>query len=197
MHFLALWLVWKGGDFVVNSQQDVPEVLSYILDNFCGMSVLAQDQIKIVIRNKITCTNCLQSDDQEDIHMIVKLNVAGNVNDAFNNFLNEEVIFNRDCPVCLSKHNASLEKRVVVAGKYLIINLKRYLLNDGGWVKDMSLVKCVMGQLSFSVDLDDDVQCRKSYHLVASICHSGTLAAGHYTAHILHKQDSQWLLCND
>ena len=71
-----------------------------ILDNFCGMSVLAQDQIKIVIRNKITCTNCLQSDDQEDIHMIVKLNVAGNVNDAFNNFLNEEVIFNRDCPVC-------------------------------------------------------------------------------------------------
>ena len=64
-------------------------------------------------------------------------------------------------------------------------------------MKDMSLVKCVMGQLSFSVDLDDDVQCRKSYHLVASICHSGTLAAGHYTAHILHKQDSQWLLCND
>ena len=181
----------ERGDFVVNSQQDVPEVLSYILDNFCGMSVLAQDQIKIVIRNKITCTNCLQSDDQEDIHMIVKLNVTGNVNDAFNNFLNEEVIFNRDCPVCLSKHNASLEKRVVVAGKYLIINLKRYLL------KDMSLVKCVMGQLSFSVDLDDDVQCRKSYHLVASICHSGTLAAGHYTAHILHKQDSQWLLCND
>ena len=30
-----------------------------------------------------------------------------------------------------------------------------------------------------------------------SICHSGTLAAGHYTAHILHKQDSHWLLCND
>ena len=69
MHFLALWLVLNGVDFVVNSQQDVPEVLSYILDNVCGMSVLAQDLIKIVIRNKITCTNCLQSDDQEDIHM--------------------------------------------------------------------------------------------------------------------------------
>ena len=70
-------------------------------------------------------------------------------------------------------------------------------LNDGGWVKDMSPVNCVMGQLSFSVDLDDEVQCRKSYHLVASICHSGTLAAGHYTARVLHKQDSKWLLCND
>ena len=70
----------------------------------------------------------------------------------------------------MSKHNASLEKRVVVARKYLIIQLKRYLLNDGGWVKDMSLVNCVMEQLSFSVD--DEVQCRKSYHLVASICHS-------------------------
>ena len=23
------------------------------------------------------------------------------------------------------------------------------------------------------------------------------LAAGHYTAHVSHKQDSQWLLCND
>ena len=115
-------------DFVVNSQQDVPEVLNYLLDNFCGISVLSQDQIKVVIRNRITCTNCLQSDDREDIHMILKLNVAGNVNSAFNNY---------------------------------------------------------------------EVQCRKSYHLVASICHSGTLAAGHYTAHVLHKQDSQWLLCND
>ena len=64
-------------------------------------------------------------------------------------------------------------------------------------MKDMSLVNCVMEQLSFSVDLDDEVQCRKSYHFVASICHSGTLAAGHYTAHVLHKRDSQWLLCND
>ena len=174
MHFLALWLVWKGVDFVVNSQQDVPEVLSYILDNFCGASVLAQDQIKVVIRNRITCLNCLQSEDREDIHMIVKLNVAGNVNSAFGNFLNEEVISDRECPVCLSKHNASLEKRVVVAGKYLIIHLKRYLLDDGGWVKDISLVNCVMEQLSFSVVLDDEVHCRKSYHLVASICHSVT-----------------------
>ena len=61
----------------------------------------------------------------------------------------------------------------------------------------MSLVNCVSEQLSFSVDLDHDIQCRKSYQLVASICHSGTLAAGHYTTHVLHKQDSQWLLCND
>ena len=104
-------------DFVVNSQEDVPEVLNYLLDNFCGISVLSQDQdqIKVVIRNRITCTNCLQSDDREYIHMILKLNVAGNVNSAFNNYLNEEVILNRECPVCLSKHSASLEKRVVVA----------------------------------------------------------------------------------
>ena len=81
----------ERGDFVVNSQQDVPEVLNYLLDNFCGMSVLAQHQIKVVIRNRITCTNCLQSDDREDIHMIVKLNVAENVKDAFNNFLNEKL----------------------------------------------------------------------------------------------------------
>ena len=39
---------------------------------------------------------CLQSDDREDIHMILKLN-----------FLNEEVILNHECLVCLSKHNAS------------------------------------------------------------------------------------------
>ena len=64
-------------------------------------------------------------------------------------------------------------------------------------MKDMSLVNCVMEQLSFYVDFDDEVRCRKSYHLVASIFHSRTLAAGHYTVHVLHKQDSQWLLCND
>ena len=63
----------ERGDFVVNSQQDVPEVLNYLLDNFCGISVLAQDQIMVVIRNRITCTNCLQSDDREDLHMVLKL----------------------------------------------------------------------------------------------------------------------------
>ena len=51
---------------------------------------------------------------------------------------------------------------MVVAGKYVIIHLKRYLLNDGGCVKDMSRVNFVMEQLSFSVDLDYQVQCRKS-----------------------------------
>ena len=54
-------------------------------------------------------------------------------------------------------------------------------------MKNMSLVNCVMEQLSFSVDLDDEVQCRKSYHLIASSCHSGTLAAGHYTAHVTNR----------
>ena len=62
----------ERGDFVVNSQQDVPEVLNYLLDNFCGISVLAQDQIKVVIRNRITCTNCLQSDDQDSHDFEVK-----------------------------------------------------------------------------------------------------------------------------
>ena len=46
---------------------------------------------------------------------------------------------------------------MVVAGKYVIIHLERYLLNDGGWGKDMSLVNCVSEPLSFSVDLDDEV----------------------------------------
>ena len=58
----------EKGDFVVNSQQDVPEVLNYILDNFCGISVLAQDQIRVVIRKRITCMNCLQSDDGRYSH---------------------------------------------------------------------------------------------------------------------------------
>ena len=66
-----------------------------------------------------------------------------------------------------------------------------------GWVKDLSLVDCVSEELSLSVSLDEEVQCRKSYHLVASICHSGTRAAGHYTAHVLSQDDGQWLLCND
>ena len=137
---------WSTLPALASEEQDIsPLIAAYnwsilfsrcIFSLYCGISVLAQDQIKVVIRNRITCTNCLQSDDWEDIHMIVKLNVAGNFNDAFNNFLNEEVILKRECPGCLSRNNASLEKWVVVAGNYLIIHLKIYLLNDGGWVKD-------------------------------------------------------------
>ena len=67
---------------------------------------------------------------EEDIHMIVKLNVSGNVNAVFNNFLNEEVILNRETSVSLSKHNASLEKRGVVAGKYVIIHLPTAIISQ-------------------------------------------------------------------
>ena len=84
--FSRFMVSMERGDFVVNSQQDVPGVLNYIFDSFCGISVLGQDQIRVVIRKRITCTNCLQSYDREDIHMIVKLNVAENVNTAFDNF---------------------------------------------------------------------------------------------------------------
>ena len=125
-----------------------------------------------------------------------ELNVAVDVNTAFDTFLKEEVIFDHECSACLHKQ-ASVEKRVVVTGKYIIVQMKRFLLYDGGWVKDVNLVKCVGDQLSLSVGMDDEVRFPKAYHLVASICHSGTLAAGHYTAHILHKGDDQWLLCND
>ena len=75
--------------------------------NCRGISGLALDQIRVVIRKRITCMNCLQSDDREDVHRVVKLNVAKPVNAAFENFLNEEVILDRECPVCFSKHNAS------------------------------------------------------------------------------------------
>ena len=101
-----------------------------------------------------------------------------------------------DCPVCLSKQSASLEKRIVASGQYLILHLKRYRRNCNVFVKDDKLVEC-LNDLILPVREDDEIQCRRSYRLIASICHSGTLAAGHYTAHVLHKDDNQWLLCND
>ena len=57
----------ERGDFVVNSQQDVPEVLNYILDNFCGISILAQDQIGSYKEKKYMH----ELHNREDIHMIM------------------------------------------------------------------------------------------------------------------------------
>ena len=48
--FYHFMVSMERGDVVVNSQQDVPEVLNYLLDNFCGIAVLSQDEIKIVIK---------------------------------------------------------------------------------------------------------------------------------------------------
>ena len=79
----------------------------------------------------------------------------------------------------------------------LLFSLRGFFLNEGNWIKDLRLIKGADEQLSFSVDLDEEIQHQRNYHLVASICHSGTRAAGHYTAHVFHKQSRQWLLCND
>ena len=121
----------------------------------------------------------------------------GDVNLAFSNLLTEEVILERYCEVCMARHDASVEKRVKVSGKYLIIQFKRFFLNEGNWIKDLRLIKGADEQLSFSVELHEKIQHHRNYHLVASVCHSGTRDAGHYTAHVFHKQSRQWLLCND
>ena len=92
------------------------------------------------------------------MHRILKVNMAVNVNLVINKLLAEEEILDRYCGVCEASHNASQEKRVAVSGRYLIVQLKRFRLNEGNWIKDLSLVRCADEQLSFSVDLDDEIQ---------------------------------------
>ena len=70
------------------------------------------------------------------------------------------------------------------------------MLNGDSWVKNDKVVDC-LSKLTLPLKVDDEVVIKKSYHLSASICHSGTRVAGHYTAHVLHKQHNKWLLCND
>ena len=163
---------------------------------FCIKSVLSHDQIKVVIRKTITCNNCHESHYIEEYQNLLKVNVVKDPSCAINDLLVEEVMEDLDCPVCSSKQSASLERRIMASGQYLIVHLKRYEFNDGRLVKDHKIVECLNG-LILPLKMDEEINCTKSYHLIASICHSGTLAAGHYTAHVLQKDNNQWLLCND
>ena len=200
LRFLGQVLTKSGrDDFNLFQQQDACEALSCILAELCAESLLASNLIKINVKNTITCNNCLQSNVNEEPFPILQLPTSNSIKDSLKLFLNPEELLGSNryfCNVCSSLQPALLEHSFSQLGDFLIIQLKRFISFSGSTIKDVKDVVCT-SEIRIPVSAEDDVTFYKTYSLIGSINHLGTLDRGHYTAHICNRSSTNWYHCND
>ena len=194
-------LIVKAGVtyFDIHQQQDVAEIIGYILDELFVQCAQSQRMISVSIRNNITCNSCYQPSSNEDISSILRIPVANSIQAALDNILKCEELNGEDsyfCNVCNSFQPAALEHEVVSCGLYLIVQIKRFLNHDGSTTKDTKSIDC-SPVITLPVVDPTDIHLLRKFKLIRVINHSGNLSSGHYTAHINSNDSSTWWFCND
>ena len=198
LRFLQQVLIRDGRtDFNLFQQQDACEILSCILNELCGESLLASHAINIHVRNSVTCNTCFGNNLQEDLCKILQLPVSNSIQESIDSFLNPEDLNGSNmyfCNSCSSLQPAILEHEFSDIGSCVIIQLKRFVHFRSSVSKDIKAVSC-NNQIRIPIVVDTDIISHKNFKLVASINHSGSLERGHYTA--LINSCSSWFHYND
>ncbi|KAL7713440.1 ubiquitinyl hydrolase 1 [Entamoeba marina] len=101
------------------------------------------------------------------------------------------------CPVCKKIQNAQKKTTIVSTPQYLIIVLKRFVLNGKKWVKSAIDVKFPFEGLQAKDFLDVDSKGLDDvYDLYSIINHRGTMNNGHYTT-ITKTDADRWVRFDD
>ena len=191
----------REAPFNCNTQQDVPEILRMLLDEFKGSSALAEDIFSTTLQSTVTCDTCFCSSVKEDKFDILTLSTKKNISASLNHLLQSESLSGDNmwsCPQCSSKQDATIESIMTKSGKVLIMQLKRYDNYQDNVFIDSKHVTCLPYSdhlLKVPIKVGDNVSFSNDYSLIATINHSGTFNAGHYWAFI--KERDSWLKCND
>ena len=75
--------------FVVNSQQDVPEILSYFLNELLSSPSIPLDHISVVVKESVSCTSCLSVKSDESSSIILLLPTSSSVASAVSHAFSE------------------------------------------------------------------------------------------------------------
>ena len=187
--------ITKPFDF--NLQQDVPEILTFVLDELKGASVQAQDYFNTTLRTTVTCNICLLESLNEETTDFVILPPKESLSSSITSFLSSEDLDGDNkvfCNFCENKTNSSKQLHIIKTGAIFIVQLRRFVQSANNFVKDKTTVECTK-TLVLPLSENEEVTFKPEYELVASINHSGNLNAGHYWAYI--KDCNIWYSCDD
>ena len=187
----------RGAPFNINTQQDVPEIFQFLLDELKVFSPIAEGMISSSVLRTTTCNNCFCSSSQEEKQDIVTLPLGNSINASLELFLKSEELRDNDrwfCNVCSSLQDSVRDCRFTNCGTVLVMQLIQFSNVEGNFLKDSRKVNC-SEVLTIPVKIDDELSVSRTFRLRAAINHSGTINAGHYWTYI--KKNNTWLKCND
>ena len=80
----------RGTPFNINTQQDVPEIFQFLLDELKVFSPIAEGMISSSVLRTTTCDNCFCSSSQEEKQDIVTLPLGNSITSSLELFLKSE-----------------------------------------------------------------------------------------------------------
>ena len=199
LRHLKIALIKSGKtNFDIYQQQDAAEILMFILNELASDSIHTEQLIFSKMRNEFTCHHCLQINLNEDSFSVFQVPLSNSIQTALNKTLCSEELSEDNpyyCNFCSEFRPASVEHSLSKVGRFLCIQLKRFINHGGNVIKDIQKVIC---NENISVPLvDGEITFYKQYRLIATINHTGNLDRGHYTSFIKSSGSNQWLFCND
>ena len=118
----------QGTPFNFNTQQDVPEILRVLLDDFKGLSPLAEAILSTTLQSTVTCDTCFCSSVKEDKFDMLTLSTMKHISASLNHLLQSQCLSGDNmwyCPQCSSNQNATTDSIITKCDSVLILHLKR------------------------------------------------------------------------
>ena len=139
--------ITKAGktNFDIFSQQDVPEIVEYILCELATDSIFVFNLFKNHIKVSVSLNTCSQTQVTEEVTPILQLSPSASIQESLNQFLEPEHLLGENayfCNHCNSDQPAVFEKQILRCGTYLIVQLKHFRTSEQSIFKDVSVVNC-------------------------------------------------------
>ena len=199
LRHLRITLIKSGkNEFNIFQQQDAAEILTHILNEFYVELPQIQQFLFSKMRNETTCNFCHESTLNEDSVGILQLPVSNSIQSSLNKALQSEELTDVNsffCSCCSAYREASVHHYFCGVGRYLIIQLKRFIQQGNNIIKDTTKVECT-SNISVPV-VDGEVTIYSQFHLIGTINHTGNLNRGHYTAFTKFLNSGTWKFYND
>ena len=190
----------RGAVFIPNTQQDVPEVLGYILDDIMQVPTVPSNLFTSSVRTCTTCNTCGNYFLTEENQHIIKLQVSESIIASLSIFLKEEAFSSQNlwsCGSCNGLRQSSRRSYFVRTPTILFIQLMRFCTDrENNIVKLNGLVR-ENRRLSIWEEDGDGVSVRIMYKLTSIVSHSGNYGSGHYTAQGCDDPSGDIYHCND
>ena len=151
------------------------------------------------LRNEITCNTCFNDSSNEESSSLLQLAMSNSIQTTVNSSLQVETL-SGDNPVCCNFYfplkSAFVVRAFSKVGRYLVIQLKRFVSHHNQVIKDIKHVQCTL-KISVPVK-ENEVSYQKYYHLIDQILSIILETKVEViTSFIKIPTSKSWLHCND
>jgi ubiquitin carboxyl-terminal hydrolase 2/21 len=171
--------------------------------NICNSYSIISELFMSIFCSIIKCNECNNLSTTFESFTIFTLPLTENestIEECFKLFSHNEYLIDNNkykCDLCKTYTNAVKNMYIWEPGNIIIIQLKRFYMNNNNIKKNKVFIKYPLKKLMLNECYSDLHKRNTSYDLYAQIIHTGSCNNGHYIAQCKNKTDNNWYEFDD